>query len=389
MRKTLVAVAAALAFGSLSAHAGDVQMYGVIDVGLSYVHSDADQPGVDSVDKFTMENASEFGSRWGIRGTEDLGNGYKVGFVLESGFKSDDGTLDQGGRLFGREAHIDLYSPYGTLSAGVLPVFGSVLGANGLFRAIDPLFANYTVGFSSGFASASKWTRVNNAVSYVTPTFAGVTGYAMYSFQTDTTTDPNQVEGKSSADRYASLALRYQNASLEGILVADTTLYGSERQNKHSDDGFTITVGGNYKFDSGLKFVTFYQYFQDQELNTAQRGGVAADGINSFTTTRATALSTAGAPASACTTRWPAARSRARSPTATWTTRTTSTSRAGRWPRATTIRSASALPSTPWPATRRKSLKRPAWKALPRTATRSSSARCTASNGGLSGRFFP
>ena len=83
----------------------------------------------------------------------------------------------------------------------------------------------------------------------------------MYSFQTDTTDDKNQVEGKSSADRYASLALRYQNASLEGILVADTTLYGSERQNKHSDDGFTITVGGNYKFDSGLKFVTFYQYF--------------------------------------------------------------------------------------------------------------------------------
>ena len=232
-----------------------------------------------------MENASEFGSRWGIRGTEDLGNGYKVGFVLESGFKSDDGTLDQGGRLFGREAHIDLYSPYGTLSAGVLPIFGSVLGANGLFRAIDPLFANYTVGFGSGFATASKLTRVNNALSYVTPTFSGVTGYAMYSFQTDTTDDKNQVEGKSSADRYASLALRYQNASLEGILVADTTLYSNQRQGekKHSDDGFTITVGGNYKFDSGLKFVTFYQYFQDQELNTAQRGGVAADGINSFT----------------------------------------------------------------------------------------------------------
>lgn len=285
MRKTLVAVAAALAFGSLSAHAGDVQMYGLIDVGLSYVHSDADQPGVDSVDKFTMENASEFGSRWGIRGTEDLGNCYKVGFVLESGFKSDDGTLDQGGRLFGREAHIDLYSPYGTLSAGVLPVFGSVLGANGLFRAIDPLFANYTVGFGSGFATASKLTRVNNALSYVTPTFSGVTGYAMYSFQTDTTTDPNQVEGKSSADRYASLALRYQNASLEGILVADTTLYSNQRtdEKKHSDDGFTITVGGNYKFDSGLKFVTFYQYFQDQELSAAQRGGVAFDGIKSFT----------------------------------------------------------------------------------------------------------
>ena len=117
MRKTLVAVAAALAFGSLSAHAGDVQMYGVIDVGFSYVHSDADQPGVDSVDKFTMENASEFGSRWGIRGTEDLGNGYKVGFKLESGFNADTGTLQEN-RLFRREAGLTLYGPFGSLGFG-------------------------------------------------------------------------------------------------------------------------------------------------------------------------------------------------------------------------------------------------------------------------------
>lgn len=57
-----------------------------------------------------------------------------------------------------------------------MPVFGSVLGENGLFRAIDPLFANYTQGLGSGFASASIWTRVDNAFAYRTPTFGGLTG---------------------------------------------------------------------------------------------------------------------------------------------------------------------------------------------------------------------
>ena len=101
--KTLLAAAVALAFAG-SADAADVQMYGLINLGMSYVHSDNDQ-GLKT-DKFTMENAQEFGSRWGLRGSEDLGNGTKVSFVLESGFEADTGALDtkQKGRLFGRES---------------------------------------------------------------------------------------------------------------------------------------------------------------------------------------------------------------------------------------------------------------------------------------------
>lgn len=152
------------------------------------------------------------GSRWGLRGGENLGNGYKVSFVLESGFESDTGLSDtkQNGRLFGREASISVSGGFGTLSFGRLPIFGSVLGANGLFRAIDPLFANYTSAFGSGAATASMWTRTDNSISYRTPTYAGLTGYAMYSFKMNTATDTG-TEGKSSSDRYASLAARYQN----------------------------------------------------------------------------------------------------------------------------------------------------------------------------------
>lgn len=164
-----------------------------------------------------------------------------------------------------------LSGSFGTLFFGRMPIFGSVLGANGLFRAIEPLFANYTTGFSTSNATASVWTRVDNAISYKTPTCAGFTGYAMYSFQNDSVagTKVGSTEGKSSTDRYASVALRYLNNRFEAVFVADTTNWGSIETHKgyndseNVDDGYTYTLGGNYTFDCG---------------------GVAAAGINKFTT---------------------------------------------------------------------------------------------------------
>ncbi len=289
MKKTLIACGVASAFLAGSAFAADVQVYGLINTGLSYVHTNSDVDGVKNTNKFSMENGQEFGSRWGIKGSEDLGNGLKLGFVLESGFEADTGALDtkQGGRLFGREANMTLSGDFGALSFGRLNIFGSVLGANGLFRAIDPLLANYTSAMGSGYATASMWTRVDNAISYKTPTFAGFTGYAMYSFQNDSTKDGT--ENKASADRYASVALRYQNAGLEAVFVADTTNWGTLETLKgytgaeNVKDGYTYTLGGNYAFDNGFKVIAFGQYFENQFLNVNARGGVAKDGIiNSF-----------------------------------------------------------------------------------------------------------
>lgn len=282
MKKSLIALAVASAAMAGSAYAANVEVYGLIDTSLAYVYADPDASGHDGEGKFTMENAREFGSRFGLRGSEDLGNGMKVGFVLESGIKSDTGELDQNGRLFGREAHINLTGDFGYLAFGLQPVFGSTLGQHGLFRAIDPLFANYTEAFGSGHASASSWTRVDNAISYVTPTWAGFTFYGMYSFQNDSKPrNPNLYkdgarEGSAEVDRYASLAARYQAGAFESVLVWDMTTYGNERQVKPGADvhddidrGMTATFGGNYTFGNGLKVLAFGQWFKDQELNRA------------------------------------------------------------------------------------------------------------------------
>lgn len=288
MKKSLIAMSVLGAFVAGSATAANVEIYGLINPALMFTSSNGDFDGAETKNQFSMEEGKEFGSRWGLRGMEEISPDFKVGFVLESGFRSDTGALGAArdtGRIFDRESHIDLHTKFGKFQFGRMPLFGSVLGADGLFRAIDPLFANYTFAFGSGSVTASDWTRVDNAISYVTPTFAGLTGYAMYSFKNDGTTDAE--ESKAESDRYASLALRYQNGNLEAVLVTDMTMYGSVDKKGHeeagADNGFTVTLGGNYEFSNGFKLIAFAQYFKDQWLNTNARAGVTFDGVDYIT----------------------------------------------------------------------------------------------------------
>ena len=82
-KKSLAAVALLGAFAG-SAFAADVTLYGVVDEGFLYTHKDTDVAGSDAVDKLELKSGIQAGSRWGLKGTEDLGNGLKVGFILES-----------------------------------------------------------------------------------------------------------------------------------------------------------------------------------------------------------------------------------------------------------------------------------------------------------------
>ena len=111
MKKTLAAVAVLGAFAG-SALAADVQLYGIVDTGLRYLSSDMDASfagvGQESTDQFSMESGMASGSRWGIKGTEDLGNGLTVGFVLENQFNSDTGANNDNDHFFRRESSSSL-----------------------------------------------------------------------------------------------------------------------------------------------------------------------------------------------------------------------------------------------------------------------------------------
>ena len=174
MKKTVAAVAVLGAFAG-SALAADVTLYGVVDAGLVYTHLDQDVQGDDATDKFEMKSGNQAGSRWGLKGVEDLGNGVQVGFILESGFNVDDGSFRTADTLFDREASLFVQGSFGKVTFGKL---GSIVqgasswGKVGSVSAFGTSFGNYAAQAGAIFATSTVY---DNMIAYSTPSFGGVT----------------------------------------------------------------------------------------------------------------------------------------------------------------------------------------------------------------------
>ena len=278
MKKIAIAVAAAMTAATASAM--DFTLYGIVDTGLGYTHVNTLNEPTEN--RFEEINGYNSGSRFGFKGTEDLGNGYSVSFVLENGFSSDSGALGQGGRMFGREAQVKFHSPYGTLSfgragtllsgAGTLDIFG--MNADVLPGGWDGIF---NIGNYQG-----NGMRLDNMVTYQTPTAAGFTGYLQYSFANDTTDGDNDSKpNERSNNRYFAGGLTYNNGPLGVVAVYDTLMFrhysdslvDPEGNDANVGDSRTFTLGGHYDFGV-VKITAYGQYVK------GSRSGFA-DGIQS------------------------------------------------------------------------------------------------------------
>ncbi|MFM0172450.1 porin [Paraburkholderia sediminicola] len=175
-----VLTAATLAVFATAAHAqSSVTLYGLIDAGISYVNNSKTATGHDNL--FKYDDGVAQGSRWGLRGTEDLGGGLKALFVLESGFNSGNGTLGQGGALFGRQAYVGLSKDgIGSLTFGRQYSFSTdYLGGN-YSTGGQTVAGNYAYHINDVDQLTSS--RINNAVKFSSANFAGLTFGAMYGF---------------------------------------------------------------------------------------------------------------------------------------------------------------------------------------------------------------
>ena len=264
MKKSLAALAVMGAFAG-SAFAADVTLYGLVDYGFNYQHLDGDVAGVDAEDTFEMRSGMNSGSRFGLKGTEDLGNGLAVGFVLENGFDADSGKLGNGGRLFGREAQAYVKGDFGTLSLGRVGQLASANGSYGLLGAASPFSSGWGDSVGMKWVLATGFERMDNTVTYVTPDFSGFKVYAQYSFKANALTDSGE-EGKSSANRYYGIGATYTADNLYIVGVLDTMNYGDAQyiagDNNPDDDQLTFTLGGNYDFGF-MKLYALGQYFQN------------------------------------------------------------------------------------------------------------------------------
>ena len=263
-KKSLAAVAILGAFAG-SAVAADVTLYGLADLGLNYIHTDADVGSSGKDDSFTMRAGQNSGSRFGLKGTEDLGNGLKVGFVLENGFDADTGSLTTAGKIFDREAQAYLEGAFGRISMGRVGQLASMNGSYGILGVASPFSSGWGQTIGPKHVMAVGLTRFDNTVTYVTPDFAGFKVHAQYSFQNAaSTTEP---EGKSGTNRYYGIGATYNAGPLALVGVVDSINYKGETVGKdedHDDDSLSVTLGGSYDFEV-VKVYALGQYFDNAE----------------------------------------------------------------------------------------------------------------------------
>lgn len=266
MKKTLAAVAVLGAFAG-SALAADVQLYGIVDTGLRYTHFDGDAAaaGYDAVDKFEMKSGQQSGSRFGFKGTEDLGNGLTVGFILENQFNSDDGSLSDSDHFFRREASLFLEGGFGKIAMGRIGSINNGVSSWAQFGMLSAFGTSwdYSAQMGTWAVGAGIW---DNMIAYQTPTFAGFTVYAQYGMGS------NNNENESSSDRYYALGAKYANGPLNLYLAVDSINYQTADLTGVNaddiDDSLTVTFGGNYDFEV-VKLFAGAQYYDEAKISTA------------------------------------------------------------------------------------------------------------------------
>lgn len=197
MKKSLITLAVLAAATNVASAQSSVTIYGLVDAGVVSEHGGKN----GSVQKIGSGVGSY--SRLGFKGNEDLGNGLSAVFVLEAGFKVDDGTQDTAGSLFQRQAYVGLKSKdLGTLTLGrqYTPYYLTIS------TVADPFAVGYAGSAKNLLPTAGSLTRTPNTINYTSPSLAGFTGEAAYS--TGEQADDNL------AGRQWGAAVAYKNGPL-------------------------------------------------------------------------------------------------------------------------------------------------------------------------------
>lgn len=151
------------------------------------------------------------GSRWGIKGVEDLGNGYSAGFVLEQGFNADNGNEATSGKAFSRESFLYVKGGFGSFGFGRTGALS--------FAQTQAILTGWAFGTSYGASSwqsaiANNFSRMDNVLSYATPVFDGFSGHVMYS--NGLTSDS---EKWSDNNHYYGIGVKYQANAIRSSLI--------------------------------------------------------------------------------------------------------------------------------------------------------------------------
>jgi len=245
-----------------------VTLYGLVDEGLDYVSN------IGGHSQFQLASGFLQGSRFGLRGSEDLGGGLKAVFQIENGFNASNGKLAQGGLMFGRQAWVGLASDqYGTVTLG--RQYDSVV------TYLGPTTANGNWG-GTFFAhpydndNTDNSFRVNNTIKYASPVLAGIKFGGTYSFSNDTNFANNRAY--SFGAQYNTGPLLIAAAFLQSNNPSSTATGAITNGGDENFVGQTLRVfgvGGTYTFDSAQVGLSYTNTFVASPTSSGYVGNIS------------------------------------------------------------------------------------------------------------------
>ena len=242
MKKHIFAIAAITALSAPTFAQSSVTLYGVADVGIATA-SNRDGKRWTGQDSGRLQS-----SRFGLRGSEDLGDGLRANFTFESGLNLTTGASASSAVFFNRQAFMGLSSnTTGSLTMGrqYTPIYDQLILLSGA-----PTFGvagGAVDGIAPGANAAARFdntiggTRIDSSFKYTSPVFAGgFKANAMLALDEGSTRGKFQSAGLGYANGPVTLGLIYHKSDCLKSAPCSTT--------KANDE--LVGLGGGYKFDA-------------------------------------------------------------------------------------------------------------------------------------------
>jgi len=269
----------AFSFGTGSSYAqSSVSLYGVIDTSIEVTN-----PGSSWTPR--MDSGAYRGSRIGLRGAEDIGNGTHILFDLESGFSSADGTLSTAGTLFNRQAWLGVGARWGEVRVGrqYSPIYIP-------FKGQLDAFGSGTI--ASGLNNLSKITPyTNNGITYISPNLYGFTTTLMAALRDSGNGNGLGGTYETFAYRYGPFRISYAHQQTTGTTGLRSNLGGlSYRIGKvtsflsffNGDNGSAgyhndgLSLSARYAVTSGFRASLGYTHMRDRSASRNNADQISA-----------------------------------------------------------------------------------------------------------------
>ena len=253
MRKSLIALAV-MGASTVAFAASNVTLYGVIEEGVVV------QKAKHKDTTVSLKSGFDQGSRWGLKGTEELGNGYAVSFILEQGFNADTGAAGDSSKAFNRETMMFVSGGFGKLGFGRTGALSS--GAQS-----QQILTGWALGTGYSMSAWNSLTsgtlRVDNAIAYASPVFNGLSLHAIYSNGI-----VDDTSKWSENNHYYGIGAKYQANAIKSSLIFEAI------DNKGAEEKrvFTINYGLEYNLGSVTPMFAYQWYNQDGGKKVNQFG---------------------------------------------------------------------------------------------------------------------